>query len=138
MKKTGATSPTTFLPRELGAVRKQFGKAASDLVPARDVDPSGPRFQAAQLQHRISNAVREALLAQGKTLDEFAGEQNDTVPGMSYDRLVRVLRGETLMQIADLMTWAQHFDTVRTLLLTEQTWPVPASRTIDDAPTTDS
>ena len=126
MHKSAATTPTTFVPRELGSVRKQFGKSGADVTPAAGVDPDGPRFLAAQLQHRISNAVREALLARGSNLEQFAAKQKVAVPGMSYDRLVRVLRGETTMQIADLVSFAREFEPVRDLLLSEQAWPAPA------------
>lgn len=132
MQKTAATTPTTFVPRELGLLRKQFGKVASELIPAEGVDPSGPRFLAAQLQHRVANAVREALVVDGVTLEQFADKQKATVPGMSYDRLVRVLRGETMMQIADLATWSQQFETVRALLRGEQTWPASPTQPITD------
>lgn len=41
---------------------------------------------------------------------------------MTYERLVRIHRGETLMQLADLMALAQRFDAVRSLLSTMATW----------------
>jgi len=122
VKKIPAATATTFEPRTLSLVRKQFGKVGARLQPAEHVDPLGPRFIAAQLQHRISNALREALIGEGTNLETYASNQTRSVPGMSYDRLVRVLRGETLMQLADLVTWAQQFDNVRALLLLEETW----------------
>jgi hypothetical protein len=123
MIKIGANSSATFAPRELAAVHKQFGKVAIDLVAADHVDSRGSRFNAAQLQHRISNAVREALLSSGISLEKYAEQHKESVPGMSYDRLVRVLRGETQMQLADLVTWSGQFAGVRALLLREETWP---------------
>jgi len=123
MTKTESSSPTTFAPNSLAAVRRQFGKSAANLVAADEVDTLGARFQAAQLQHQISNTVREALLSSGTTLDAYAAKYRDAIPGMSYDRLVRILRGETQMQLADVVTWTQQFASVRALLLSEQTWP---------------
>jgi hypothetical protein len=123
MVRAVASSPTTFRPNSLAAVRRQFGKSATSLVAAANVDTRGARFQAAQLQHQISNAVREALLAMGTNLETYSSMHRDAIPGMSYDRLVRVLRGETQMQLADIVTWAQQFDTVRSLLINDQTWP---------------
>jgi hypothetical protein len=45
------------------------------------------------------------------------------VPGMTYERLVRIQRGETLMQFADLMAWSARFEQVRDLLLSPISWP---------------
>ena len=127
VERTRALTATTFQPRSLAAAPKQFGKSATDLTPAAGQIATGPKFAAAQLQHRVCNAVREALLAEGKSIDSFAEELRPTVPGVGYDRLVRVLRGETLMQIADLVTWAGRFAGVRDLLVSQETWPAPPS-----------
>lgn len=123
MTKTASSLPTTFAPNSLAAVRRQFGKSAANLVAADQVDALGVRFQAAQLQHQISNAVRESILSSGTTLDAYAAKHRDATPGMSYDRLVRILRGETQMQLADVVAWARQFASVRALLLSEHTWP---------------
>ena len=121
--KPGSMSATSFAPKSLAASHRQFGKSASDLVAADGVDPRGPRFQAAQLQHKIANSVRESLLATGVNLETYAERHRSTIPGMSYDRLVRILRGETQMQFADVVTWASQFPTVRAMLVRDQTWP---------------
>lgn len=123
VERTRALTATTFQPRSLAAAPKQFGKSATDLTPAAGQIATGPKFAAAQLQHRVCNAVREALLAEGKSIDTFAEELRPIVPGMGYDRLVRVLRGETLMQVTDLVTWAAHFESVRTILQDPARWP---------------
>ena len=38
-------------------------------------------------------------------------------------RPVRIQRGETLMQFADLLAWSQRFDAVRSLLTDPTRWP---------------
>lgn len=73
------------------------------------------------MQHRVANAAREGMLAHGASLKSYAEALRS--PGMSYDRLVRIQRGETLMQLADLVNWAQHFENVADLLATRGTWP---------------
>jgi len=57
------------------------------------------------------------MLAQGYSLLGYVDQLGD-VPGMTYERLVRIHRGETLMQLADLMALAHRFDAVRSLLST--------------------
>ncbi len=118
------------------AVRKQFGRSSALLQPAPGIDASDPRFLAAQLQHRVANGVREAVLAQGLGLEALLakltsdGGLSAMPPGMSYDRAVRINRGETLMQLADLMSWAQQFETVRELLADDQCWPTSLSEPV--------
>src|SRR5665647_24284 len=116
MIKQAAPGGFKFEPRTVVAARKQFGKSSGPLHPAPGMTETDPRFLAAQLQHRVANAVREEVLAQGMSLEEFVTRENSTEsesplpPGLSYDRLVRIHRGETLMQLADLVSWAQRFD----------------------------
>lgn len=119
----GADTATTFEPRRCAAAAKQFGKSGADLMPVSGVQSSDPRFAAAQFQHRVCNAVREWLLSRGATIEEFARElKAGEVPGAGSDRLGRVLRGETLMQVADLVALAERVPGVRTVLLSERTW----------------
>lgn len=111
------------------SVRRQFGKSSAPLHPAPGVDETDPRFVAAQLQHRVANAVRESVLVLGLSLEQFLLREyaddgaTSLPPGLTYDRLIRIQRGETLMQLADLASWAQRFDTVRAVLLDERNWP---------------
>jgi hypothetical protein len=128
---TVASDPRAFRfePRALVAEPKQFGKTSLSLTPAVAVDPDDPRFLAAQLQHRVANSAREAMLARGHSLESYATSMQ--APGMAYDRLVRIQRGETLMQLADLVNWAQHFDNVRPLLIDHRTWPDVVDRSSD-------
>jgi transcriptional regulator with XRE-family HTH domain len=87
-----------------------FGQTA-DLPKIVDgVHPAQGR--AAQLQHVIANAVREARVQRGVSLKAVAGELE--VTHSSYDRFSRTLRGETMMSFADLCLWADVFPLVRT------------------------
>ena len=101
-----------FEPRAQAAVPGQFGRTALQLVPASGVALEDPRFRAAQLQHHLVNVVREALVSTGKSLHTFVKEQPSKTPGVGYDRLVRIQRGETMMQLADFFHWAGHFPAV--------------------------
>jgi hypothetical protein len=98
----------------------QFGKSSSDPKPADGTSHEDPRFKASRLQHLIANAAREAMLERGHTLKSFTDEF--TAPGMTYDRLVRIQRGESLMQLADLVNFAALFPQVRALLHSEIAW----------------
>lgn len=115
-----------FQPRKFVREPKQFGQSGRTLAPAVGVTDDDPRFLAAQLQHSVANAARESMMAQGHSLRSYAA-QLDTVPGMTYERLVRIQRGETLMQFADLMAWAIRFDAVKQLLIAPTSWPEPTS-----------
>lgn len=118
-----AETASAFEPRAQAAAPKQFGKSGADLAPASGVETSDPRFLAAQFQHRVCNAVREWMLARGKTIEVFGGElKAEKVPGAGSDKLGRVLRGETLLQIVDLVALADRVPGVRVILLSEHTW----------------
>ncbi|TQL47395.1 hypothetical protein FB562_0453 [Homoserinimonas aerilata] len=111
-----------FKPRDVVQSPKQFGKSGLTLKPRDGVERDDPRFGAAQLQHLIANAVRESMLAEGHSLRSYVNLL-DGVPGMTYERLVRIQRGDTLMQFADLVAWARRFEAVRSLLTDSSTWP---------------
>jgi hypothetical protein len=89
-----------FKPRDVVRVPKQFGKSSLALQAADGIESEDPRFLAAQLQHQVANAARESIMAEGHTLRSYVITLKD-VPGMTYERLVRIQRGETLMQFAD-------------------------------------
>lgn len=101
-----------FEPRKQASVPGQFGRTALQLAPASGVTLEDPRFRAAQLQHQLVNVVREALVSTGLSLHAFVEAQPSKTPGLGYDRLVRIQRGETMMQLADFFHWAGHFPAV--------------------------
>jgi hypothetical protein len=117
-----ASSSTSFEPRRFIALPAQFGKSSIPLVAAADVRPDDPRVFAAQLQHLACNALRESLLAAGLTTEAFAKELGTTTPGMGYDRLSRIMRGKTVVQITDLLAWAKLYERVGRVLVQTTTW----------------
>ncbi|MGH3704127.1 MAG: helix-turn-helix domain-containing protein [Agromyces sp.] len=102
-----------FVPRSMCAAPRVFGRTGSPFEPVAGMDESDPRVRAAQLQHLTANAVREELLAAGQTIEKYLEAIAPDLPGLSYDRLTRVLRGQTQMQLADVMFWADRFDRVK-------------------------
>lgn len=101
------------------AVPKAFGQSSVRLPASAGVDDADARYRAATLQHLVANVIREEILALGSSLPSFLEQLHPAPPGMGYDRVVRILRGETLMQLADLVTWAGQFARVRELLSSE-------------------
>ncbi len=116
-----------YEPRTLTENPGQFGKSSIPLRPVASIDRLDPRFRAANLQHLIANAAREEILAQGLNLRSFLATLTPAPPGMTYERLVRIHRGETLMQLADIMAWAHHFDNVKNIVTSQITRPTDSS-----------
>ena len=92
----------TFEPRTLTNAPKQFGSISVHLNPAEGVSESDPRFQSAQLQHLLANEVREFLGVHRLDVAWLASTDAGH-PGVSVDRMRRMLRGETMMQITDML-----------------------------------
>jgi hypothetical protein len=117
-----AASSASFEPRRFITLPAQFGKSSMPLAAAADIQPEDPRLLAAQLQHLVCNALRESLLAIGQTPETFARNLSATIPGMGYDRLSRLMRGKTVIQLADLLAWSQRHEQVRHVLTRTETW----------------
>ena len=64
-----------------------------------------PHQGAAELQHAIANRVREYLLDENTTLRAYC-ERNRLAAGLTHERFERILRGETMLTLTDLMFWA--------------------------------
>lgn len=106
-----------FEPRALATQTTAFGTTSIPLTPRMDVDANGPRWRAVQLQHLVANAVRESLAAEGSNLRKWVSDNGSSMgAGLSYDRLVRIQRGKTMMQLADLLHWASIYPAVDTAL----------------------
>ena len=90
-----------FVPRSLADNRKKFGRSSTRLIAGR---LESPQQQAAELQHAIANRIRDHLLDQNTDLNAYCAEGLPV--GLSYDRFQRILRGETMMTITDVMFWA--------------------------------
>lgn len=94
-----------FSPRTFAANPRKFGNSSARLS---DAEVETPQRAAAELQHAIVNRIRECLLDDNHSLRSLATE--DILPrGISYDRLQRIARGETMLTLTDLMFWAQRY-----------------------------
>lgn len=92
-----------FVPRRMVRVPGSFGRISDDLEPAGSLEADDPRVRAALMQHHLANAVREYLLKDtDRTLEWFASREAGH-PGVSAARMGRMLRGETQMQLTDVM-----------------------------------
>lgn len=92
-----------FEPRSFTDKPKKFGNTSSRLT-AGPIDT--PQQAAAELQHALSNKIREHLLDLGLDLKSFCAER--TLPdGLSFERFYRISNGTTMMGLTDLMFWAR-------------------------------
>ena len=90
-----------FVPHSLADNRKKFGKSTSRLTTG---EIATPQQEAAEVQHAIANRIREYLLDQNTDLLKYCSE-TPLPRGLSYDRFQRILRGETMMTLTDLLFW---------------------------------
>lgn len=102
-----------FVPRSLADNRKKFGRSSTRLIAGR---LESPQQQAAELQHAIANRIRDHLLDQNTDLNAFCAEGLPV--GLSYDRFQRILRGETMITITDVMFWAGQIPNLAELIAT--------------------
>jgi hypothetical protein len=101
MAETPKQGGAIFEPRSLLDNKKKFGRSGSRLFP----EIQSPQQGAAELQHAITNKVREYLLDEATNLQKFCHDTSLPV-GLTYDRFQRMNRGETMMTLTDLMFWA--------------------------------
>lgn len=108
---TAPRSAFAFVPRSVLAEPQVFGKNLRVLAPAAGFTAVSPNYRAAVLQHVLSFQIRDAIRSSGRTLPQILEE----IPGMtgSKERHERILRGETMMQLSDIMMWASRFPTIR-------------------------
>jgi hypothetical protein len=91
-------SDPKYVPRQYLRLPSMFGRPSPYLqwaIPAT-VDEA-VKLRAAQLQHEFSIRIREGLAARGSSKQNYA-----IAAGMSYDRFIKVLRGEAVMRIDDI------------------------------------
>jgi hypothetical protein len=63
-----------------------------------------PQQGAAELQHAITNRIREYVLDHGD-LKQYC-DNTDLPAGLSFERFQRINRGETMITLTDVMYWA--------------------------------
>ncbi|TFD66078.1 hypothetical protein [Cryobacterium sp. Hh38] len=100
-----------FEPRARMQVPKSFGKMG---IACAAVGKSDAQLAAAQFQHLVANTIRECITRRSGTLRLFL-EGAEFPVEMTYDRVSRILRGETMMTITDLLIWTAAFPEVRVL-----------------------
>ena len=66
-----------------------------------------PQQGAAELQHALSNKVREHLLDIGMDLRAFCAS-TEMPAGLSYERLYRSGNGTTMLGLTDIVFWSAH------------------------------
>jgi hypothetical protein len=91
----------TIEPRSFASVAGKFGKTTTRL---RDEPIDSAHRAAAELQHAISNRIREFLIDQGTTLPSFCAAV-DLPPGITYERLYRINTGVAMLTMTDLAFW---------------------------------
>jgi hypothetical protein len=92
----------TIEPRAFTDVPKKFGATSSRLASGPVISP---QQGAAELQHALSNTIREYLLDRGLTLKAFCTET--TLPdGLNFERFYRISNGTTMMGLTDIAFWA--------------------------------
>lgn len=99
---------SSFVPREMLQPRSSFGGSQVRLEPAAGLKSWDRRVRGAQIQHLVMHCLRGELKRHEIPLKVYAVHQ-----GMSLDRLYRLLRGEALMQVADLTSFTFSFPEVR-------------------------
>jgi hypothetical protein len=92
----------TIEPRSFTDNPRKFGETSTRLT----VGPvTSPHQGAAELQHALSNSIREYLLDRGLDLRTFCASA--TLPaGLTYERFYRISNGTTMMGLTDLIFWA--------------------------------
>lgn len=85
-----------FVPRKLSPTPALFGKNR-DLVFIQPTDRDAHLLAAALFQHRMSFVVTETIAHRRWSIKKLAEES-----GITYARLVRVLRGHVPVQVADV------------------------------------
>jgi hypothetical protein len=90
-----------FMPRSFSPTDHKFGRTSTDLT---EGPVESPQHVAAELQHSLTNYIREHLLDSHSDLKKFC-EQRPLPTGLTYERLQRIGRGETMLTLTDLMFW---------------------------------
>ncbi|MCR2813031.1 hypothetical protein [Microbacterium sp. zg.Y1084] len=117
-----------FEPRSMIKDKHAFGRSQMSLDPAEGVDEEDHRYRSAILQHRIATTARDLIQVRYGSIERFA-EAHHHIPGMSLDRIRRMLRGETTITFADFALFAVELPFVaKTASRVIETWPSPERR----------
>jgi hypothetical protein len=113
MAESATREPWAFAPKSFASPRTEFGRKRDAFTASSVSGGDVARLRAAQLQHSVVFALRQALA--GTSLKAYIASEPPTA-GLSYVRLNRMMRGEVQMQIADLMELAVRFREVREVM----------------------
>lgn len=91
-------------PRSFTDNPKKFGNTSTRLQPGA---PQSPQHAAAELQHVLTNAIREYLLDHDQSLKSFC-EATPRPAGLTLERFYRISNGTTMMGLTDIMFWAAY------------------------------
>ncbi|GAA3777080.1 hypothetical protein GCM10022240_30650 [Microbacterium kribbense] len=116
MRDEPAASTGDVPPRDLVDRSDMFGRWGKPMRAAAGVDPTDARFIAANLQHWVANAVREAVLMERTNLASLLPTLQVTSPDLTLERVSSMQHGDEPMRLVDLLIWARRFDSVRDIL----------------------
>jgi len=91
-------------PRSFTDNPKKFGNTNTRLRPGA---LRSPQHAAAELQHVLTNAIREYLLDHDQSLKSFC-EATPLPAGLTLERFYRISNGTTMMGLTDIMFWAAY------------------------------
>lgn len=114
MPRTPKRGGAVIEPRSYADNTKKFGNTSTRL---RSGELQSPQHGAAELQHALSNTIREHLLDNDTTMKAFC-DQRDLPEGLSYERLYRISNGTTMMGLTDVMFWTALIPTFGVTLTT--------------------
>jgi hypothetical protein len=86
-----------YVPRDLSDEPAGFGRAAILKWKSSDSIGGAARIRAANIQHFYTIRIRKRITDELMTAKQFAAKS-----GISYDRLMKVLRGEMIMRLEDI------------------------------------
>jgi len=97
-------SYSRFAPRDHTGEPSGYGRIQTLRWNPAETAEATVQLAAAQLQHQFGLVFRQHAAARGLPLKSYA-----SAVGMKYARLCRVLRGEVVMQVEDMVTAAAYF-----------------------------
>lgn len=86
-----------YVPRNLSEESIGFGRAEALRWKSSDSIVESNRIQAARVQHFYALRIRKRIADQLMTPKQYALKA-----GISYDRLMKILRGEMIMRLEDI------------------------------------
>ena len=86
-----------YVPSSFSVEPRGFGRAENVHWKTSDDGIERSRIQASKLQHLYSVRIRKRMTEKSTSAQQFAA-----LSGISYDRLLKVLRGDVIMRLEDI------------------------------------